>query len=148
MIWGGTFARRDNHILMNSFKLLSELEDWQLLAGPVRINYQGEDGIDAGGLAKDWFVEMMKSLLRVSSDGGSSGSGGSGFDDDQPEVVSFSILHETEQGVTINPTAGIVYSEDECQYMYRTFGVFLAKALIGKVQCNAMGACMCFATAG
>ena len=85
------------------------------------MNYENEDGIDAGGLAKDWFVEIIKALISVNNSSNGDGS-----------AVSFSIVHETEQGVTLNPTAGVVFSDDECRYLYTTLGIFLAKAIVGK----------------
>jgi hypothetical protein len=47
---------RGAFLLQKSFSLLHKLEPWEVQAGPIRINYAGEEGIDAGGLAKDWCV--------------------------------------------------------------------------------------------
>lgn len=33
-----------------------------LAAGPIRIVYENEAGIDAGGLAKDWFQELTRKV--------------------------------------------------------------------------------------
>ncbi len=163
-------VKRDYNILQNSFTLLNNLPAWELLAGPIRISYLGEDGLDAGGLAKDWFVEMSKALLHIGSEApppkrvdpnsaaaikaaaaavaaekeGAGGGASVAADsaeinpEDVPDAdadvdekpVSYSIIHETEQGVAINPTAGVVFSDEDCQYMYGLLGTFIAKALI------------------
>jgi len=125
--------------MQKSFSLLHKLEPWEMQAGPIRINYKGEEGIDAGGLAKDWFVEISKSLVSVQTSGSGNSSGNSKARDDVVPVdpfaeetppISFGIVYETEQGVTINPTAGVVYSDEECRYMYSALGMFIAKAII------------------
>ena len=101
----------NNSILQTSFKLLKEIPSWQLKAGPVRISYLNEDGLDAGGLAKDWFVEMSKSLLNI----GAISNQDQNNTSTDTATASFSFIYETQQGVTINPTAGMVYSDDECR---------------------------------
>lgn len=133
--------------MQKSFDLLHKLQPWEIQAGPIRINYTGEEGIDAGGLAKDWFVEMSKRLVSIPRQQQTTTSHhknrnkqeseevqeeADGFDKDKENSspVSFSIIYETEQGVTINPTAGVVYSDAECRYMYTSLGMFIAKALI------------------
>lgn len=99
-------------MLHNSFNILANTPDWEFVAGPLRVNYIGEDGIDAGGLAKDWFVEVVKLLLSVTE------TENAGIDATRGPVdgpTSFNILLETDNGVTINPTAGVVYTEEECR---------------------------------
>jgi hypothetical protein len=77
---------------------------------------------------------MSKALVSVQADGKRPSSRAADgpldpFAEDAPPI-SFSIIYETEQGVTINPTAGVVFSDDECRYMYSALGKFIAKAII------------------
>ena len=41
----------------------SSSTDVALTAGPVRVRFAGEQGLDAGGLAKDWVGLIARSLL-------------------------------------------------------------------------------------
>lgn len=61
---GNTFrieVRRSN-ILADSYRKLHNIEtkDW---LKKFRINYIDEDGVDAGGLRKDWFSSLVKNLF-------------------------------------------------------------------------------------
>ena len=44
-------------------RALDAFSDVALTAGPVRVRFAGEQGLDAGGLAKDWVGLIARSLL-------------------------------------------------------------------------------------
>jgi hypothetical protein len=53
---------------LDSLRQLTNVPTAELLAGgPVRIQFIREDGIDAGGLAKDWFGLVGRLLLEKSA---------------------------------------------------------------------------------
>ncbi len=53
---------RRSHILEDSFHVLSELPMNELY-GTLSINYDAEEGVDAGGLLRDWYLQLFRSLL-------------------------------------------------------------------------------------
>ena len=55
--------------------------------------YTIQDGIDAGGLAKDWFMTVTKALL--------SNTDTSNTTDEEEKRASFNIIYETEYGIYI-----------------------------------------------
>ena len=46
----------------SSFRAFALLRPTDLLK-PLRIRYAGEDGIDSGGLVKDWFLEASRRIV-------------------------------------------------------------------------------------
>lgn len=54
-------VRRDN-ILEDSFKIIMSLTPSEFL-GHISVNFDGERGIDAGGLLRDWFTNLTKALF-------------------------------------------------------------------------------------
>ena len=53
---------RRSHILEDSFHALSDKPTSELF-GPLNINFVGEEGVDAGGLTRDWFLQLFRTLL-------------------------------------------------------------------------------------
>jgi len=53
---------RRTHILEDSFHILADLPVNELF-GPLNIHFDGEEGVDAGGLTRDWYLQLFRSLL-------------------------------------------------------------------------------------
>ena len=51
---------RRTHAFYDSFRCFKRFTPLQLVKGKLRISYFGEDGIDSGGITKDWFIDMSK----------------------------------------------------------------------------------------
>lgn len=100
-------ASRSN-LLEDSLRRLYSAETDELSGGLLRVHFRGEDGLDAGGLAKDWFGEMARRLH--------DGSAG--------------LLRLSEAGlVTIDPRAAALHRPTESKWMFKAVGIFLAKAI-------------------
>lgn len=56
-------AVRRLHVLEDSWKALLEASPLELLAPGLEVTYDGEEGIDYGGLAMDWFEEVGQALV-------------------------------------------------------------------------------------
>lgn len=80
----------------------------ELFSLPIRVKYQDEEGIDAGGLAKDWFSSVSQEAVKR---------------------CLLSLDDESEE-LYIDMAAKLVYTEDEIKTLFEGFGVLLAKALI------------------
>jgi len=50
------------NILQDSLTLLGYSELIELQRSPIRIQFENEQGIDNGGLSKDWFTSVAKAL--------------------------------------------------------------------------------------
>merc|ERR550514_1221586 len=61
-------VRRET-ILRDSLRALFESRPAELLAPRMLVYYEGEEGIDAGGLARDWFDGVAKALNDDAADG-------------------------------------------------------------------------------
>jgi E3 ubiquitin ligase SMURF1/2 len=87
----------------------SELHQW------MRISFRGEEGLDAGGLEREWFALVTERLYDAKTGLFTSSSG---------EAANAGNYH-------INPTSGldIFDSEDHLQY-FQFAGRFLAKAIM------------------
>ena len=58
---------RREHVLEDSLRLLRLPTPGQLLAGPLRVSFVDECGIDGGGLAREWVAMVLRQLLESSS---------------------------------------------------------------------------------
>ena len=101
-------VKRGN-LLEESLQQIFAKDKEEIDAGPIRVKYQNEEGLDAGGLAKDWFSEVSRNLLE-----GSTG-----------------LLIQNEHGfATIDPRAVIIHKPSESRWLFKALGIFFAKALI------------------
>lgn len=97
-----------SNLLEDSLRRLYGAEAEELDGGLIRVRYQGEEGLDAGGLAKDWFGEVAKRLH--------DGSAG--------------LLHVSSSGyIAIDPRAAALHKASESRWMFKAVGKFLAKAV-------------------
>lgn len=79
----------------------------------LRIEYRGEEGIDAGGLTKDWYLQMGRALLN-------------------PSYCLFARVEGDDERYVINPlseAADPVGQDVGCDEAFRVVGRFLGKAL-------------------
>eukprot|EP00605_Chrysophyceae_sp_TOSAG23-4_P002481 GSChrysophyteH1.ASY1.ANO1.2744.1 assembled CDS len=102
-------VNRDN-LLEDSLRILHQTPPIEIDQGPIRVRFQGEEGLDAGGLAKDWFIEVSRRL----------------FDDS----TGLLIVNDETGYVTIDPRATNIHSDAECTRLFRAIGTFIAKAII------------------
>jgi hypothetical protein len=65
------------NLLQDSLTLLGYSDVLELEKDPIRIRFEGEQGIDSGGLAKDWYSALAAAL--VDPAGGGGGGGGLGL---------------------------------------------------------------------
>jgi hypothetical protein len=99
---------REN-ILYESLVALKKFSRIELIGGPLRVRFKGEEGIDAGGLAKDWFTEASKALI------------------DSP----LGLMQMGESGlVSIDPRACVMHEGADIEWLFRCVGIFLAKAVM------------------
>jgi len=104
-----TVAVSRGNLLEDSLRRLYGAEPEELDGGLLRVRFEGEEGLDAGGLAKDWFVETARKLYE--------GSAG--------------LLRITDAGfVAIDPRAAALHKPTESKWLFKAVGQFLAKALI------------------
>jgi hypothetical protein len=124
---------RDNLLedTLRQFRLLTSQE---LLAGPIRISFHNEIGIDGGGLSREWAIEVMKLVIQDSSglmtsstfgcgssdndtnDSGGGGGGGGGGGDNAIIDMRANALHGTD-----------------CRWLFISLGKFLAKIIIDEL---------------
>lgn len=55
---------RREHLVSDSMNLLYSLPQPELLAPTMAVHYEGEKGVDAGGLTKDWFDALARALSK------------------------------------------------------------------------------------
>jgi len=94
-------------LLLPSLRALRRFSDDELRCGPIRIKWENEPGIDAGGLSKDWFCALAKVVCN--------GTAG--------------LLQPTDGGVTVDVRAGDIHGF-EAKWIFRCLGIFLSKALL------------------
>ena len=99
-----------SNLLEASLRVLHQTPAIEIDQGPIRVRFKGEEGLDAGGLAKDWFVEMAKRL----------------FDDS----TGLLIVNEETGYVTIDQRCTSIHSESEAHRLFRAVGTFIAKAVM------------------
>ena len=98
-----------SNLLEESFQQLYSLSPDELDAGPIRIRFNGEEGLDAGGLAKDWFAAVARCLIE-----GSTG-----------------LLQLADDGnAIIDIRASTIHKPSESRWLFKSLGVYIAKALI------------------
>ena len=86
----------------------------QDLLKPLRIRYTGEDGIDSGGLVKDWFVEVSRCL----ADG---------------NLGVFVGTEENPDVMVVDPRSELLHTEKaHLTSFFRFVGRFLGKAVLDK----------------
>ena len=107
-------VRREN-ILEESLQRVYALSKNEVDAGPIRVKFEGEDGLDAGGLAKDWFNQVSRSLAE-----GSTGLLQVGADGE----------------ANIDTRAGVIHQPSESRWLFKALGIFVAKAII---DCQSLG---------
>ncbi|GBG30225.1 E3 ubiquitin-protein ligase NEDD4-like [Hondaea fermentalgiana] len=56
-----------NSLLMDSMAKLMAVHDMEKLQMRIKVEYEGEEGIDAGGIAKDWFLRVSQLLFAEDS---------------------------------------------------------------------------------
>jgi hypothetical protein len=113
-LWGAPHTNRvvqnlnikRDRMLPESFRAFSNFSMSELRA-KLRIEFQGEPGIDSGGLTKDWFLSVSKQLL-------------------QPGLCLFKHF-KGGNCYHIDPRSGIAH-EDHLKY-FEFFGKLLAKAI-------------------
>merc|ERR1719329_387093 len=59
---------RREHLLEDSMDKLQKANTFELLAPEFRVTFQGEQGIDGGGLTRDWFDSMALALAKSAED--------------------------------------------------------------------------------
>jgi len=98
------------HILEASLRILHNTPADEIEQGPIRVHFEGEDGLDAGGLAKDWFVEVANHLYHDST----------------------GLLTRSEETgyVTIDQRSASIHSVPESVRLFRAVGRFFAKAIV------------------
>jgi HECT-domain (ubiquitin-transferase)/Fibronectin type III domain len=96
------------NILEDSVQRLNALSAVQVDGGPIRIRFDNEDGMDAGGLAKDWFAAVSKAFL----------NGAAGLLQLLPSGV-----------VTIDQRAKLLLGPSESRFLFKALGIFIAKAI-------------------
>lgn len=104
-------VQREN-MLESSLRLLHHTSAEEIDAGPIRVRFHGEEGLDAGGLAKDWYQEVARRLH-----------------DDSTGLL---VMNEDTGYVTIDPRAPHIHDAAELARLFRAVGTFLAKAIIDK----------------
>ena len=118
---------RDN-VLADSLLLLSCCDPFELERKSIRISYSGEEGIDYGGLAKDWFCQVSMSALDPNN---------CLFELKRSTRLQFGLEyadHQVDAGrkpsLYVDESANIsmLCNADNCDNI-RAFGIFLGKAL-------------------
>lgn len=98
---------RDN-LVDDSFAALRSLPKEELVK-KIRIDFIGEEGIDSGGLCKDWFLEMSRGIFR-------------------PDLGLFVELNDTN---TFEIDKDCVLTEEK-EELYFLVGLFLGKAIFDR----------------
>lgn len=104
-------VQREN-MLESSLRLLHHTPADDIHAGPIRVRFHGEEGLDAGGLAKDWYQEVARRL--------------------HDDSTGLMIQNEDTGYITIDPRAASIHDPAESARLFRAIGTFLAKAIIDK----------------
>lgn len=107
------FTVRRPHILEDSWNVLLETPVSHLLAPELSVDYAGEEGVDGGGLMRDWFDAVAQALLDGTSD------------------VRGSSLFALAPDGTLIPRMAQDGSEDVYRYLIAA-GRFLALAVLHK----------------
>ena len=122
----------------------------EVLRPRAKVEFDGEEGIDAGGLSKEWFLELSQKLVepvrglfrecavKAKDDDDDRGGGGAGSGDGDGAPggggdgeALFYVLHE----VTVESAAAAGLSEGDLEARLQQFefaGVFFGKALLDR----------------
>ena len=98
------------HLLEASLRILHHAAPDEMEQGPIRVQFEGEDGLDAGGLAKDWFIEVSNHLIQDST--------------------GLLAVNEDTGYVTIDQRSASIHSVAESARLFRAVGRFFGKAII------------------
>ena len=99
-----------SNLLERSLRILHHTPAEEINQGPIRVHFTGEDGMDAGGLAKDWYIEVSKRLF-----------------DDSTGLLT---VNEDTRYITIDQRASSIHSIPESIRLFKAIGTFFAKAII------------------
>ena len=94
-------------MLLPSLRALRRCRHEELRAGPVRVKWQGEAGLDAGGLSKDWFCTLARRIT----------DGGAG------------LLQPSDHGTSVDLRADAIHGFEHV-WLFRVIGSFFAKAIV------------------
>ena len=131
-------------ILDDSLMLLGYSDPIELEANPIRISFEGEPGIDDGGVAKDWYTSVAKELVQgknslLSCSEGTDieicagGEGNLKPDSDLSSCPWSATITKlgTVPIVCLNITNLVMRSEEQSEVdLFRSIGLFLGKALV------------------
>ena len=107
------YLSREN-LLEETLRQLRLPTSEELLAGPIRITFQNEVGIDGGGLSREWAVEVMKLVIQDTS--GLMTNSGDDAEDNAILDMRAKALHGTD-----------------CRWLFISLGKFLGKILIDEL---------------
>jgi len=94
-------------LLLPSLRALRRCSEQDLRAGAIRIKWENEPGLDAGGLSKDWFGALAKAITN--------GSAG--------------LMQSGDTGASIDLRADAIHGF-EARWLFKVIGIFFAKALV------------------
>jgi hypothetical protein len=108
------YLSRDN-LVEDTLRQLRLPTPHELLAGPIRVTFHDEEGIDGGGLSREWAVEVMK-LILLDSSGLMTISGNSGEDNEAILDIRANAFHGSD-----------------CRWLFLSLGKLLAKVIIDEL---------------
>jgi hypothetical protein len=82
-------------------------------ARPLRVSYVGEEGIDSGGLVKDWFLELSQALV-------------------EGEFGFFTCTANEKDVYRIDPRSKYLHDQKRLEDYYEFIGMFIGKALLDR----------------
>ena len=103
---------RRTHVLYDSFRCFKRFTSSELVNGKLNISYFGEDGIDSGGITKDWFIDMSKQFAN-------------------PEACLLRPVEEQDGSVALWFDKKSSVQPDHLEY-YCMMGRFLGKAILDR----------------
>mmetsp|Transcript_10754 Transcript_10754/g.16337 ORF Transcript_10754/g.16337 Transcript_10754/m.16337 type:complete len:854 (-) Transcript_10754:260-2821(-) len=98
-----------HNMLGDSLRYLRLPSADELLAGPLRVTFEGEEGIDGGGMAREWASEVAKLLV----------SEASGL-----------MIQSGDNGEAIIDIRSSALHGEDCRWLFTALGKFIAKVLI------------------
>ena len=94
-------------VLENSFECFRNMSPASLLRGRMDINFENEEGIDAGGLTREWYGLVTREIFRP----------------------SYALFTPSSDGVTYQPQAGSGKANPEHLLYFKFVGQVIGKAL-------------------
>jgi len=107
------YLSRDNILEETLRQLRLPISD-EFLSGPIRIHFDGEEGIDGGGLSREWAVEVAKKVIQDTS--GLMIHSGENSDDNAIIDIRSTAIHGTD-----------------CRWLFLSLGKFFAKVIIDEL---------------